>query len=99
MNIDKNVDQAQAIVAADDYDALPLTGPGRWAHVPGGLTLYTNDQNVLFARGDMSSFEASVLFQAMDKLHAAGKTATEAFDILRLESDAVAGDLSELAEQ
>ncbi|ADB93697.1 hypothetical protein REDROCK_3 [Mycobacterium phage RedRock] len=96
---DKIVDQAQAIVPVEDYDARPLAGPGRWAHLPGGLTLYTNDENVLFARGDMSTFESSVLFQAMDKLHAAGKTASEAFDILRLEADAVAGDLSELAEE
>jgi hypothetical protein len=86
VNIDKNVDQAQAIRAVDDYDALPLTGPLRWAHIHGGMTLYTNDDNVLFARGDLSTIDASNLFQAMNKLREAGKTASEAFDILRLES-------------
>ncbi|AOT24925.1 hypothetical protein PBI_KALPINE_3 [Mycobacterium phage Kalpine] len=96
---DKIVDQAQAIVPADDYDALPLAGPGRWAHVPGGLTLYTNDDTVLFAKGDMSTIESSYLFQAMEKLRLAGKTASQAFDILRLEADAVSGDLSVLADE
>ncbi|QGH78699.1 hypothetical protein SEA_MIKO_4 [Mycobacterium phage Miko] len=97
--LDKAVDQAQAIRPVEDYDALPLTGPGRWARIHGGMTLYTNDDNVLFAQGDLSTLEASTLFQAMDKLHAAGKTASEAFDILRLEADAVSGDLSELAQE
>ncbi|WKW87220.1 hypothetical protein SEA_CHARGERPOWER_4 [Mycobacterium phage Chargerpower] len=97
--LDKAVDQAQAIRAVDDYDAFPLTGPGRWAHIYGNMTLYTNDDNVLFAKGDLSSIEASTVFQVMDKLRESGKTAGEAFDILRLEADAISGDLSELAEQ
>ncbi|QZE10904.1 hypothetical protein SEA_AGAPE74_4 [Mycobacterium phage Agape74] len=96
---DKIEDQAHAIRAVEDYDALPLEGPGRWAYIHGGLTLYTNDDNVLFAQGDMSTLDSSTLFQAMEKLRQAGKSAGEAFDILRLEADAISGDLSELAEQ
>lgn len=94
---EKNVDQAQAIRPVEDYDALPVAGPGRWAHIHGGMTLYTNDDNVLFAKGGRGTLERSTLFQAMEKLRQAGKTASEAFDILRLEADAVSGDLSEIA--
>ncbi|AFV51155.1 hypothetical protein ST20ES_3 [Mycobacterium phage 20ES] len=94
---DKIEDQSHAIRAVEDYDALPLAGPGRWAHIHGGMTLYTNDANVLFAKGGRGTLDRSTLFQAMEKLRQAGKTASEAFDILRLESDAVSGDLSEIA--
>ena len=97
MNVDKNLNQAAAIRAVEDYDALPLAGPGRWAHIPGNLTLYTNDDNVLFVNGNRNSLEAMNLFQVMEKLRKAGKTASEAFDILRLDSNAISGDLSELA--
>lgn len=94
---EKYVNQATAYREVQDYDALPLAGPGRWARIYGGMTLYTNDDNVLFAQGDMSTMESSTLFQAMDTLREAGKTASEAFDILRLDAAAVSGDLSELA--
>ncbi|EKF22990.1 hypothetical protein C731_2993 [Mycolicibacterium hassiacum DSM 44199] len=95
--VEKAVNQAQAIRPVEGYDALPLSGPGRWAHIHGGMTLYTNDDNVLFVQGGRGTLERSTLFQAMNKLRRAGKTATEAFDILRLEADAISGDLSELA--
>lgn len=99
MNEDKNLNQALAFREVPDYDAFPLEGPGRWARIHGGMVLYTNDDNVLFARGNLSTLEASTLFQVMDKLREAGKTASEAFDILRLESDAVSGDLSQLPQR
>lgn len=94
--LDKNVDQAQGIVPIDDYEALPLSGPGRWAHPHPGMTLYTNDANVLFLQDDTDSVQASIIFQAMRKLFESGKSATEAFDILRLDAPVTTGDLSEL---
>lgn len=93
---DKYADQAQGYKAVDDFDALPLSGPGRWAEIPGG-TLYTNDANVLFLRGD-GSVTASAVFQRLDQAYKAGATAAEAFDSLKGEAAVVTGDLSELAE-
>lgn len=94
---DKLESQAQAYREVDDYAAGPLDGPGRWAHIHAGMTIYTDDDNILFAKGDLSTIEASTLFQAMYQLYKAGKTAGEAFDIIRMDYRAVSGDLSELA--
>lgn len=95
---DKSVDQAQAYRLVASYDALPLAGPGRWAQLSEGLIMYTNDGNILWAVGDMTTNSSSYFAQARHKLFNAGKTASEAFDILRLDAPAVSGDLSSLAE-
>ena len=96
---DKIEDQANAFEALDDFEALPRSGPGRWAQPYEGVTLYTNDANVLFPLSDgtpEADGTRSLLFQALDKAFQAGETATHAFDRLRNGAPVTTGDLSEL---
>lgn len=80
------------------FTALPLEGPGRWAEIEHGLTLYTDDDNILFAKVDYSKRNGfGELIQALRDAYKAGETATQAFDRLRGEAPVVTGDLSELA--
>lgn len=96
---DKILDQARGIQALADFEALPRSGPGRWAVPYQGVTLYTNDANILFPLSDDSP-EAdgarSLLIHALDKAFKAGETATEAFERLRNDATVTTGDLSEL---
>lgn len=97
---DKIADQAKGIQPLDDFEALPLSGPGRWAYPYKGVTLYTNDGNVLFAESDgtpAADGAQSLLLQALDKAFRSGESATEAFERLRNGAPVTAGDLSELA--
>jgi hypothetical protein len=97
---DKVASQAAAIEPMDDFKALPRTGPGRWAEPYPGVTLYTNDTDVLFPESDgtpVANGACSLLFQALDKAYQAGESATSAFDRLRNGAPVTTGDLSELA--
>ncbi|WP_237726978.1 hypothetical protein [Rhodococcus jostii] len=97
---DKIASQAQAIEPMDDFEAIPLEGPGRWAHPYEGVTLYTNDDNILFPESDgtpAANGARSLLLQALDKAFQAGESATSAFDRLRNGAPVTTGDLSELA--
>lgn len=91
---DKIEDQARSNVPVDDYEAT-LAGAGRWADIPGG-TLYTNDANVLFLKGNGST-SAGVVYLTLDKAYRAGETATHAFDRIRNGAAVTTGDLTELA--
>ena len=96
-NVEKNLSQAQAIVPIANFRGRPLAGPGRWAQVAHGLTFYTNDADVLFVRGQVSSVAASILIQEINQAFKAGETASEAFDRLRQGAPVVSGDLSDFA--
>ncbi|EME18759.1 hypothetical protein G419_16198 [Rhodococcus triatomae BKS 15-14] len=88
------------IRALPDFEALPRTGPGRWAYPYEGVTLYTNDADVLFPLSDGTpegDGGRSLLIKALDKAFTSGETATEAFDRLRNGAPVTTGDLSELA--
>lgn len=92
--MDKMLDQARCYKPVPCFQALPLSGPGRWSEIPGGL-LYTNDDNILFLQGNGTN-AASDVFQAISKAYDAGESATDAFDRFRGEAPAVSGDLSGL---
>lgn len=47
---DKLNSQAETYAWVDGYDALPLSGPGRWTTYPDGTTVYTDDKNMLFVK-------------------------------------------------
>lgn len=98
---DKMDSQAESAVWVDEgYDALPLSGPGRWMTFPDGTIVYTDDANKLFAKNDEAYTRGmSQAIQAIDKLWKAGKTATEAFETLRgnIPVPVASGDLSEIA--
>ncbi|AWY03822.1 hypothetical protein SEA_NEDARYA_3 [Gordonia phage Nedarya] len=95
---DKVLSQALGKELVDDFEAGPMTGPGRWVRFPDGTVLYTDDANILFAKNDEATTEITYeLIQASSKLFEAGKTATAAFDLLNGDLDVVAGDLSTIA--
>ncbi|MGV9945283.1 hypothetical protein [Rhodococcus aetherivorans] len=95
---DKLNSQAETYEWVDGYDALPLSGPGRWTTHPDGTTIYTDDNTKLFVKNKQGTtiglVEAVI---SIRKLFAAGKTPTEAFEQLRSGSSVTTGDLSELA--
>ena len=96
---DKISSQAVGIEAMHDFEALPCSGPGRWTHPHEGVTLYTNDDRVLFPLSDGTASAdgaRSLLFHALDKAFKAGETATQAFERLRNGAPVTTGDLSEL---
>ncbi|MFF0541738.1 hypothetical protein ACFYTF_02770 [Nocardia thailandica] len=96
---DKVASQATGIVAMDDFKALPRTGPGRWAQPYEGVTLYTNDDKVLFPLSDgtpAADGARSLLIHALDKAYKAGETSTQAFERLCNGAPVTTGDLSEL---
>ena len=97
INPDKIIDQAQGYRLADDSDALPLTGPGRWAHLDNGIVLYANDANVVFVQAEESSVALSLMSLAVSKAYEARETASQAFDRLRGELRVITGNLSALA--
>lgn len=98
INQDKLDSQAETAVWVDGYDALPLSGPGRWITYPDGTTIYTDDNTKLFVRNKQSTTAGLVeAVVAIRKLYKAGKTATEAFEQIRNGTPVATGDLSELA--
>ncbi|MEU2004535.1 hypothetical protein ACH47B_26390 [Rhodococcus sp. NPDC019627] len=101
INEDKLISQADTAVWVDGgYEAVPLSGPGRWMTFPDGTIIYTDDDTKLFAKNDESfTYGLMEAILAIEKLWAAGKTATEAFETLRgnVPVPVVSGDLSEIA--
>ena len=98
INQDKLDNQAETAVWVDGYDALPLSGPGRWIAYPDGTTIYTDDNTKLFVKnkqGTTAGLVEAVI--AIRKLYKAGNTAAEAFEKLRNRVPVTTGDLSELA--
>ncbi|ANA86941.1 hypothetical protein SEA_STROSAHL_3 [Gordonia phage Strosahl] len=90
--------QALGKELVDDFEAGPMTGPGRWAVFPDGTVLYTNDANVLFARHDVEETEVTFdLIHAACKLYERGETATAAFNLLKADRTVVSGDLATIA--
>ncbi|WP_210756121.1 hypothetical protein [Gordonia paraffinivorans] len=80
------------------FQAGPLEGPGRWAKTPDGTTIYTNDDDVLFAKSsntDSVTFLQAIL--AISKLSDAGNSATTAFNMITRSYKVTEGDLSEIA--
>ncbi|MFT4125556.1 MAG: hypothetical protein QM662_04925 [Gordonia sp. (in: high G+C Gram-positive bacteria)] len=100
---DKLIDQARGYAPVPSFDALPLTGPGRWALVdPSTLVLYTDDNNILFVKNTVRTpgeTHPHLGWWATQVVHAhdAGESATEAFDRLTEGYDVVVGDLAEIA--
>lgn len=95
---EKLQDQAQYEWVDEGYEALPLSGPGRWMTYPDGTTIYTDDDTILFVKNDRETPIGTVeAVLAIDKLWHAGKTPTEAFEALRANVPVVSGDLSEIA--
>ena len=98
INQDKLDSQAETAVWVDGYDALPLSGPGRWMTHPDGTTIYTDDNTKLFVKNEQGTTTCLVqAVLAINKLHGQGKTPTEAFEQLRNGAPVTEGDLSELA--
>jgi hypothetical protein len=95
--MDKMIDQARGYVALPGFEALPLEGPGRWVIFPDSTVLYTDDSNILFAKGPSDSDTFDDLVIATSKLFHAGRTATQALEQLRGSLPVTTGDLSELA--
>ena len=97
INQDKLDSQAATAVWVDGYDALPLSGPGRWITYPDGTTIYTDDSTKLFAKNEQGTTAGLVeAVIAIRKLYKAGNTAAEAFEELRNGASVTTGDLSDL---
>lgn len=94
---DKMAEQAKGYSLVPSFEARPLEGPGRWAVLSDNSVLYTDDENILFARNKESTPLLSQTIVAIDQLYTKGLTATAAFDKLRGSLPAVSGDLSEIA--
>ncbi|MFZ2238406.1 MAG: hypothetical protein WAV90_02545 [Gordonia amarae] len=96
INPDKILSQSQAYEAVPSFTAMPLEGPGRWAHLPEDVILYTDDEDKLFIRYVSYNVTVSDAVQAISRLHDEGLTATEAFDLIRSDAPVITGDLAEL---
>jgi hypothetical protein len=93
---DKMESQALGYVPVPGFAAGPMTGQGRWVVYPDGTVLYTDDNNILFAKNANSTMGLIEAVQAIRGLHLAGKTSSEAFEALRGNALPVSGDLSEI---
>ncbi|HMS77213.1 hypothetical protein [Gordonia sp. (in: high G+C Gram-positive bacteria)] len=93
---DKLRDQALGYTVIPGYDSWPYEGPGRWAVIDPelDLTVWTNDKTAVAVIAVLSCNEMRPLLDRRDELYAAGKSATEAFDILTEGLDIVTGDLA-----
>ncbi|MFT4127343.1 MAG: hypothetical protein QM662_14085 [Gordonia sp. (in: high G+C Gram-positive bacteria)] len=98
---DKLADQARGYERVPSFDALPLSGPGRWTVLEPATTLflYTDDKNILFVKNRAPGVHPQQWWWGNQVSHAhdAGESATEAFDRLSVGREVVVGDLSELA--
>ncbi|GAC00413.1 hypothetical protein GONAM_15_01220 [Gordonia namibiensis NBRC 108229] len=93
---DKMRSQAETYQWVDGFKGGPLSGPGRWVRFADGTFLYTDDDNILFARNDTTTSGLLRLVLAISDIYETGETAAAGFDMLKGNQTVVSGDLSEI---